>query len=392
MQLKRISLAAALGMAPGLLYGQFDFPVDGKAVQIHSFASQGFLYSNQNNYLTLPTTQGSFAFTDLGVNVSTQLTDKFRIGAQMYLRNVGALGNYEPQLDWATADYRFKDWFGIRAGKVKTMMGLYNDTQDMDSLHTWALLPQAIYALDLRSRNLSHIGGDIYGNVHLGRAGSLSYTAYAGTRSDDATDGFHYAAVSQNYPIVKFSGRIWGTDLRWTTPINGLMLGGTYAPIVEDTTYIGQVQDKTVNKWTAAGYSEYSRGKWRFDAEYRRNFESDVLVYATTNTISPTAWSDTGWFVSAAFRINKRLEIGTYHDRYYVQFPASSPEVSTHHIYDQAVTARFDLTRFWSVKVEGHFMNGTGDVWSSRGFYNNDNPDGLQPSTNLLVLRTGVAF
>ena len=51
--------------------------------QVHSFASQGFAYSNDNNYLTMDTSKGSFAMTDGGVNISTQVTDKFRVGAQV---------------------------------------------------------------------------------------------------------------------------------------------------------------------------------------------------------------------------------------------------------------------------------------------------------------------
>ena len=99
-------LAAAL---PGLLHAQFDFSIGGHQVQIHSFASQGFGYSNDNNYLTMNTSQGSFAMTDGGVNASIRLTDKLRIGAQVYDRNVGDLGKWHPQLDWAVADYKFKD-------------------------------------------------------------------------------------------------------------------------------------------------------------------------------------------------------------------------------------------------------------------------------------------
>ena len=53
---------------------------------------------------------------------------------------IGSLDDFKPQLDWAYGDYKFASWFGARAGKVKTAMGLYNDTQDMEFLHTWALL------------------------------------------------------------------------------------------------------------------------------------------------------------------------------------------------------------------------------------------------------------
>lgn len=93
MQVNLLILAAAMFAAPRLLQAQFDFKVANRNVQVHSFASQGFAYSNDNNYLTMKTSQGSFAFTDFGFNASTQITDKLRVGAQVYGRNVGEIGN-----------------------------------------------------------------------------------------------------------------------------------------------------------------------------------------------------------------------------------------------------------------------------------------------------------
>src|ERR1039458_2704227 len=116
-----------------------DFNLFDRKVQIHGFASQGFVYTNTNNWLTMNSNQGSGAFTDFAVNVSTSVTDKLRVGAQLYDRNLGQLGQYHPSLDWAVADYRFKSWFGVRGGKVKTTLGLYADTQDLDFLRTFAL-------------------------------------------------------------------------------------------------------------------------------------------------------------------------------------------------------------------------------------------------------------
>ena len=52
--------------------------------------------------------RGSGAFTDFGFNVSTAISDKLRIGAQVYDRNLGNLGEWHPSLDWAVADYRFQ--------------------------------------------------------------------------------------------------------------------------------------------------------------------------------------------------------------------------------------------------------------------------------------------
>jgi hypothetical protein len=173
MQVRTIIWAAALSMAPGLLHAQFDFKLEGRDVQVHSFAQQGFAYSNQNNFLTMDTSSGTFAMTDGGVNVSTSITDHFRVGAQVYVRNLGQLGDYHVQLDWAYGDYKFKDWFGIRAGKVKTALGLLNDVQDMEFLQTWAILPQSVYPLDLSSNTIAHTGVDVYGTIGLHKIGSL---------------------------------------------------------------------------------------------------------------------------------------------------------------------------------------------------------------------------
>src|SRR5581483_3862330 len=157
--------AAALSAGPAALQAQFS--IDGHTIQVHGFASQGFALSDQNNFLTMQTSKGSFAFTDGGLNVSTSLTDKFRVGAQGYVRNIGQLGGGRFSVDWALGDYKFKDWFGVRAGKVKTALGLFNDTQDAESLHTWAMLPQSIYPLDLRISLIAHTGGDVYGQIEL---------------------------------------------------------------------------------------------------------------------------------------------------------------------------------------------------------------------------------
>src|SRR5258708_3747470 len=206
MQVKTIVLAAALSAAPGLLYAQFDFEVAGRPVQVHSFASQGFAYSNQNNYLTMNTSRGAFSLTDLGANVSMSVTDRFRVGAQLYSYNVGKLGRYRPQLDWAVADYRFKDWFGVRGGKIKTALGLFNDTQDNEFLHTFALLPQSAYPIDQRGETIAHIGGDLYGNIPVRKLGTLSYTVYGGKSPSEHSVGVAYSLdKTQEIDVVAIS-------------------------------------------------------------------------------------------------------------------------------------------------------------------------------------------
>jgi hypothetical protein len=62
------------------------------------------------------------------------------------------------------------------------------------------------------------------------------------------------------------------------------------------------------------------------------------------------------------------------------------------HIYDKVVTARFDLNKFWNVKLEGHFMDGYASSTYPDGFYPQVNPGGFKPNTNALLIKTSVHF
>jgi hypothetical protein len=395
MKTRTIILGAVLSALPGLLHAQFDFKLDGLPVQIHSFASQGFAYSNDNNFLTMKTSSGSFAMTDAGANISSQITDKFRVGAQFYIRNVGAIGNWEPQLDWASGDYRFKDWFGIRAGKVKTALGLYNDTQDMEFLQTWALMPQSTYPVDLRGNTIAHVGGDIYGNISMKKAGSLAYTVYGGQRPSDMQGGITFGLLGAGIRLDSYGGTAMGADLRWNAPLKGLMAGASYIDlnVSEKGTRLSNNLPYTVdtNKdHTPVFYAEYSIGNLRLDGEYRREIQVvDKTGLGKTGTgVGTTGLDERSGFLSAAYRVSKWLELGTYHSRFYPNWPLIH-SVPANHLFDQAVTARFDLTSYLDLKVEGHFLDGAVGTNYYHGFYSIGNPQGLQSMTNMLVIRMG---
>lgn len=400
-KLNRIAAILCAAAAPAAMHGQIT--IARHNVQIHGFASQGFAYTDQNNYLSMNTTNGSFALTDGGVNASTQLTDNFRVGAQMYVQNMGKLGNWHPQLDWAFGDYKFADWFGIRAGKVKTVLGLYNDTQDMTFLHTWALLPQSVYPLDVRSDMISHIGGDLYGNVAMKKLGSVAYTVYGGKRPNDSEGGFVYALSSSTKvgaaflptatrKIDSYSGPIYGADLRWTTPLKGVTAGVSYSSLDITTkgSFIATAKPYRLylNSGITAYYVQYMIGNLRLDGEYRRELKITRSMITNGTLGAPSGKDIRSGYVSAAYRVTKRLEFGTYHSRFYDTWDVIR-SLPGNHVFDQAVTARIDLKSYLDLKIEGHFIDGYVQGITNRGFYIATNRGGLQPDTRLLVLRLG---
>jgi hypothetical protein len=371
-----------------------DFKLFDRDVQIHGFASQGFVHTSDNNWLTMNTSGfGSGEFTDFGANASTQITDKFRIGAQLYDRNLGGLGRWHPTLDWALATYKFTPWFGIRGGKVKTVMGLYNDTQDLDFLHTFALLPQSVYPTDLRDVTLAHTGGDIFGDLPVGnRFGTLSYTAYAGHRNDSPYGGFAYLVNSDGGTFNSFGGLQYGGDLRWATPLKGLLVGASRMNEELTLNFLIGGTDFRLNSssdWTNQYYGQYSRNKLVVDAEYRR-YWTDL----GTQGVSMIEEDVRGWYVAGSYHVAKRVQVGSYFSHYWLNYPISGLLSSgTGHDYDKAITVRFDPNRFTNIKVEGHFMDGYGlpDQYPN-GFYAANNPQGFKPNTNALVIKAGVHF
>jgi hypothetical protein len=399
-----------LMVAPQCLRAQ-SFNLDGHEVQVHGFASQGFVHTDNNNWLTMQTTgEGSGEFTDFGSNASMQVNDRLRIGAQGYDRNLGALGRWHPSLDWAFADYKFKPWLGFRGGKVKTTVGLYNDTQDLDFLHTFVLLPQSMYPTDLRDATIAHVGGDVYGTFSLARGlGQASYTVYAGHRSDSIYSGYPYLLSQFGTHFTSFGGLQYGGDLRWATPLKGLLVGASR--LDQDTTGTGTstnplnvgggpYHEHSRSDWTDQYYGSYSVGKLRLDSEYRRYVREQIIFNGTAEDNVDVR----GWYFSGSYQVLKRLELGSYYSHYTITdvvggalITAGLPDetdtsLPANHIYDKVITARIDLKKFWYLKIEGHFMNGYGDSTYPDGFYPQENPQGFKTNTDALVLKTGMYF
>ena len=147
-------------------------------IDIHGFANQGYVYSGDNNYLNMNTVKGSYEFNEVAINFSTNITDRLRAGIQLLSRDLGKVGNNMAMLDWAYADYRWRDYLGIRIGKIKTPLALYNEIRDVDALRTFILLPQSVYDENVRDFSFAFQGAALYGNLDLGKLGEMEYNLY----------------------------------------------------------------------------------------------------------------------------------------------------------------------------------------------------------------------
>ncbi|MBF0226196.1 MAG: hypothetical protein HQK76_12145 [Desulfobacterales bacterium] len=201
------------------------------SVSIHGFLSQGYMKSDEYNFMA-KTDEGTFQFNELGINFSTDLSDRLRMGVQLFSRDLGPLGNDVIEVDWAFADYRWKDWMGLRIGRIKVPYGLYNETRDIDMLRTYIFLPQGFYNEAWRDTFTSQTGAGIYGDVGSDMTGYFSYQAMTGVMRLPPTcglgrslEGYGQVEATKSQSDAETS---YAVAMQWTPPLQGLRLGSTY--------------------------------------------------------------------------------------------------------------------------------------------------------------------
>lgn len=370
-------------------------------IQIHGFATQGFLYSSTNNYLSTNSSSGSLAWTDGVVSLNDSISDKLHVGVQMHISQLGEFGGPNLQVDWASGDYRVNDKVGFAVGKVKTAIGLFNDTQDVDTVHLWALLPQGVYPIDNKSFNLAHYGADFYGDLPVGKQlGTLSYRAYVGYRTLDLDSGYvkdinlSLPSFEQSFglPLALItaapSGKVFGGDVRWQTPLKGLLIGSSAS--AEDVQgSAGAISFRAARNVVTQQYAKFERGKFFAAFEIRRmpvgfSFTANTSGGAIT-VPSPDDWRS--WYGMTSYRVAKKFQLGTYYSHLVEAGGGQNTSLTQNYSKDWTISGRYDFNPHFYGKLEEHFVHGT-----DRGFYSDTNPTGAKPRSDILAARIGVTF
>jgi hypothetical protein len=396
--------ASACACAAALLWpapARADDAGDGTSplpIEIHAFVSQGFIKTTGNNYLAEDSKHGSFEFSEVGINFSKQLTDRMRVGMQLFTHDLGPLGNYRTRFDWFYLDYRFWDWLGLRAGRTKVPFGLYNETSDIDAARVPVLLPQSVYPVSNRDFLLAQTGAELYGIVPMGSAGSLEYRLYGGTVFYDTAD----ASTTLSNVRVPY---IVGARLMWQAPLEGLQLGGSAQKLridAESTIPEAQIPPLQMAGELPANFSnpvkiqlpallavasaEYSAHDLLLAAEYSRwrvSLEAPVALYNVPQ------FSSERFYVMAAYHVTSWFTPGLYYSVVFADasdrqghkppmnsVPGTAPLGRAAYQHDLALTVRYDLNSYWLLKLEGHYMHGTEDVSSA---LNNNQPASTLP-------------
>jgi hypothetical protein len=273
---------------------------------------------------------------------------------QLFAQDLGPTGNYDAKMDWFYVDYRFADWFGLRAGRVKIPFGFYNEVNDIDSARVAVLLPQSVYPVQERNFLLAQTGGEVYGYLSLRDAGALDYRLYGGTIFvDTATPpGSAYQIESFNVPYLA------GGRLLWETPLQGLRLAGSVQTLRIDTTLVtgGDSVDVGIPATLWVASAEYAVRDLVLAAEYSRWYvkseSGDPALYPSTATVV----SERG-YAMATYRAAPWLQTGVYYSLLFPDTDQRSGRANVQH--DAATTLRFDINNHLLLKFEAHYMAGT---------------------------------
>ena len=392
------------------------FPAMGSAAElgdiaIHGFVSQGYLYTNQNNFVDR-TEDGTFEFNEAAINFSMEPLKDLRIGLQIMSRDMGDSGNNDLYLDWGYADYRWKDAMGFRVGQIKVPMGFYNQNRDIDFLRTFIFLPQSIYSENYRAFRTAYRGAEIYGNVSVGNFGDLEYEILGGTPEMDTDEPLFQALyglyaegiLTSEYrdPSIYLDYGLAGA-VRWNTGIDGLRFGvsNLWAKAIAESTIIGSPYalgaDVAFTYELDYDYfyvvsAEYLWKNFKFSAEYSRKKSNTDVTYESITTLNTKAVAE-AYYGSVSYRFSDLLELGTYYSELYPDIDdRDGSEASSNNLEPQkdwTVSARLDVLQNMAIKFETHFIDGTADLLNIN---HTDGMAGMKDNFILYAVKCSVNF
>ncbi|WP_295447187.1 TonB-dependent receptor [uncultured Thiodictyon sp.] len=200
--------------------------LQGDRLQIHGFASVTGVKTSANRFLG-STRGGAVNFIEVALNASYQFNPRILFSGQILARRAASMSNGSPVLDYGLVDVTLAETvtgrFGVRAGRLKNPLGLYNETRDVPFTRPSIFLPQVIYFDKLRNMILSTDGLMLYGDLAT-RYGDLSLTLGGGQAVLD--ENVEWVFLGANYP-GKFvpHGLTWVGNLWYSAFHERLRLG-----------------------------------------------------------------------------------------------------------------------------------------------------------------------
>ncbi len=391
-----------------------------ESIKIHGFISQGYLQSYENNVIT-DSKSGTFQFNEMGINFSTDLSRRLHIGMQFFSRDLGDMGNDEIDLDWASADYRWKDYMGFIAGKNKIRNGLYSETRDVDMLNTFIFLPNCLYHESSRTTFTSLHGLGVYGHLRSDKFGRMNYLVQYGGKNVKLNNGFikYFTRFGDRELTDTDMKYILNAGIKWNSPVDGLLFSGTLVSF--DMLSHGKTLSHPLWLWLGGSGGQNitqnleNLGIFTLSCQYTwkdliiasewLNFNGYIKTVIDSSGICTESKIDSiGYYISLIYSFTDIFEAGLYYSIFYQDenikdganlqtfgdIMRSFGQVGFHDYNawqkDIALTTRFNISENWTIKLEGHFIDGTAFLFL------HENPEGMEKRSFLFACKITFSF
>jgi hypothetical protein len=280
----------------------------------------------------------------------------------------GSPGNI--RLDYGFIDYTFlsdeSKQLGIRLGRMKNPLGLYNDTRDVPFTRPSILLPQSIYFDRTRNLAIAADGVHLYGE-HRSDIGAVSFQIGAvrplvrGAETEVALLGREMPGHLA--PDISYVGRgIYELDegrLRFS--LSGTQLNLNYSPAAVDPLGAGSI------RFTPLIFSaQYNAEQWSFTSEYAlRHFEYKNFGISQLNL----DFFGESYYLQGTYRFNPAWEGIVRYDVLHTDSDdrsgkkwAATTGRPAHNRFARDITVglRWNITSSFMLRAEYHRVNGTG--------------------------------
>lgn len=335
------------------------------SVQVHGFLSQGFIHTSNNNFFGHSKDSLSTDFRELGVNGSWSALPDLQLALQVVWRDAGQTDEDGFRIDYGLANYNLlsteSSQLAIRAGRVPTPLGFYNETRDVASTRPSIFLPQSIYFDRNRNLALSADGGYLYGE-HRTDFGDFSFNfGLIIPRTDDPE--------FMNTILRRESGALegdtsWIARLGYEAPDKGVRLAVTYAEFLSDFHSSQQPSNEGSFHFSPLILSaQYNAEKWSLTAEYA--LRRTRLDYFQHSEIGFTGQS---YYLQGTYRFTDKLEglirydelVWDLDDQYGYRYPAPLGPSFSRYARDWTFGLRYEILPSLLASAEYHHINGTG--------------------------------
>ena len=355
-------------------------------LQMHGFLSQGFTWTSANRWYG-KSEDGSPDLLEAGLNLSYRPVAPLMLAVQGLYRRVGMVDPNQLHLDYALADWTF--WSesagraGIRLGRVKNPLGLYNETRDVAFTRPTIFLPQSIYFDRTRNLGLASDGVQFYGE-HYGKWGDWFLRLGLGWPNGVTDKEFERLVLGRTRPgefeprlsyIGRLSYEYRGGLVRLA--VTGAVVDNRYQPGRNDLFRAGEARLQPL-----IFSAQYNGERLSLTGEYALRF---IEFRDFGRYLPDTDITGESYYLQGSYRILPKVEVVLRYDVYFADRDDTSGRRyarltgnprHARFARDWTVGLRWDVTPWWMVRAEWHKVDGTGWLAASENDMQNRQPAG----------------